>query len=216
MNFLTLISIAIAVFFLCGAVFIYLIITAPIAGPYFSAKLRKGMVLILQTQTGKRTIISTDRHFKNKQYGSFLPTEDSVFLVSGVPVALAHVDMSVIPTQEACEAAQKMDDADAEVFTELQGSAQNAVQKNIIDKQDARALYRYAANVTPNYVNSRIEHKVAEILASQRNDIGKLFNYAIIFIMVMIGAGIAYSMVQGGGTGAVADSVTAATSSINI
>ncbi|WP_048065448.1 hypothetical protein [Methanosarcina acetivorans] len=216
MNLIALLSLFIFGLMIFGSIAIYVIITAPVALPYIQAKLSKGMVIILQTQSGKREIIATNRHFKNKKYGSFLPTEDSTFLINGVPVALGHVDISVIPTKAATEAAQKLEEADAEVYTTLEDSAEAALTAGIIDKYDARALYRYSANVTPNYVNSRIEHKVAEILASNRNDIGKLFNYAIIFMMIMIAAGVAYSMTQGGGVSSVAESVQASVSSMQI
>jgi len=194
----------------------YIAITAPIAGPYLKAKLNKGMVIFLQTETGKRVMIATDKNYKNKQYGVFLPTEDSSFRLGNVPIALGHVDISVIPTLEACAAANKLDDEDSEVYLSLEDSAEAAVKRGIIDRHDARALYRYAANVTPNYVNSRIERKIAEILASRGNDIGKVFNYAIIFIMVMVWAGVAYSMISSGGTTALADSVSSTVSTMNV
>jgi len=191
-------------------------ITAPFSLPYLKAKLSKGMVIILQTQTGKREIIATDKNFKNKQYGVFLPTQESSFTIGTVPVALGHVDISDIPTPEACNAANKLDNADTEVYTTLEDSARAGLEAGVLDTYDARALYRYAANVTPNYVNSRIERKIAEILASRGNDIGKVFNYVIMVFILVVAAGIGYSMITGGGAGAVADSVSNTVSTMNI
>jgi hypothetical protein len=195
---------------------LYVLITAPFAIPFLKAKLSKGMVIILQTQTGKRELVPTDKNFKNKQYGVFLPTEESTFMVGNVPIALGHTDISVIPTKEICDAARKMDEADTEVYTDLESSARNALAMNVIDSTDARSLYRYAANVTPNYVNSRIERKVAEILSERGDSTAKIFTYTLAFVMIMVGAAIAYQAIAGGGASTVTDSLSTTVSTMNI
>lgn len=220
MSFITIICTLMIAFMIFGAITIYILITAPVAIPYFQAKISKGMMIILQTETGKRIFTATDKTYKSKKYGAFLPTENSSFLINGVPVALGYVDLSVIPSPEAVQAAQKMDDVDAPVFTTLEDSTVNAEKHGILTKYDARALYKYAANVTPNYVNSRIERRAAEILAANHNNIGTVFSYVIMFIMVMVGFAIAYQAFQSGSAEGIADALTsagnAATTTVNI
>lgn len=193
----------------------YLMLTAPVAFPYLRAKTKKGILLILKTDAGRYVLTSTDKHYKTKHYGQFLPNTEAVFQVAGVPASFAYTGMAVPPSEAACEAAEKLQEANAEVFLDLSTTAAEAEIKGILKKRDVQALFNYANNVSPTFVESRIEHRVSEILASNRDNLGKLMGYAIVFIMIMIGGGVAmYMASQGTGTAAVDAAANAVTMNV--
>lgn len=190
----------------------YILITKPVAFPYLLAKLKNGTLLILKTETGQHVLINTDRHYKTKRYGQFLPNLEAIFHIGGMPCAYAYSGMAVPPSEGAREAGEKLAAAHATAYGDLETTATKAEEKGILTKKDVQALYSYANNVSPTFVESRIEHRVAEILASNRDNLGKLMGYAIVFVIIMLGAGVAIYMAGSGASAPVAETVAAATS----
>lgn len=176
----------------------YIMITAPIAIPYLRTKLKKGVLLILKTDTGNYKLVSVKEDYHTKQYGTFIPNKDAIMRIAGIPVALGSTSMAVLPSPEACAAASKLEEAHAEVYTDINTTAVEAFKKGTLTKVDVDAIYRYSQNISPNFVEKRIAIRTAEILANNRDNLGKLFSYVILFIMVMVGGGIAIYMINAG------------------
>lgn len=189
----------------------YVVITAPVALPYLKVKFKKGVLLILKTNTGYYRLVPVDESYHSKKYGTFIPNQEAIIKAAGINMALGSTNMAVIPSQEACIAGEKLENAQVDVYTDINLTAQAAEQKGILTKVDVDALYRYSQNISPNFVEKRIAIRTAEILANNRDNLGKLFGYAIIFIMVMIGAGIAIYMINSGSGSVVTDAVSSAT-----
>jgi len=186
----------------------YVAITSAVAIPFLQTKLKKGVLLIMKTETGMYKFIPVDDSYHSEKYGTFIPNPDAIMRLPGINAALCTSKMAVIPSHEACTAGEKLNAAQADVYTDIIDTAQAAQQQGILTKIDVDALYKYSQNISPNFVEKRIAIRTAEILGNyNKTDIGK---YVIFFIMILIGGAIALYMVNSGAGSTAAQAVTSA------
>ncbi|AKB78636.1 hypothetical protein MSHOH_2153 [Methanosarcina horonobensis HB-1 = JCM 15518] len=195
----------------------YLLVSLPFALPYLITKFKNGILLILKTDTGNYRFVPLSNSYNSKTFGTFIPNPDAIMRIAGISVAFASQKMAVIPSQEACVAGTKLKEARADVYTNINQTAAAAEQKGILTKVDVDALYMYSQNISPNFVEKRIAIRTAEILAQNKDQLQKMMGYAMVFFILLIGAGIAWHMISSGSGSAVVDTIsTAAGTAVNI
>lgn len=194
----------------------YALLTAPFAVPYLITKFKNGILLILKTDTGRYVFTPLNKNYHSKIYGTFIPNPDAIMPLAGISLAFASQKMAVIPSVEACEAGSKLKDARADVYLDINKTAQNAEKNGILTKIDVDSLYMYSQNISPNFVEKRIAIRTAEILAQNRDQLQKMMGYAMVFFILLIGAGIAWHMISSGTGSTIADTVSTATATMNI
>ena len=196
--------------------FMYALMTLPFAGPYLLTKIRNGILLILKTDTGKFRFVSLSHNYHSKKFGTFIPNSDAIINIAGIPLAYASQKLAVIPSVEACEAGSKLKEARADVYIDINETAKAAEKQGILTKIDVDALYMYSQNISPNFVEKRIAIRTAEILAQNRDQLGKMMGYAMVFFILLIGAGIAWHMISTGTGSSLGNTVSNVATSMNI
>lgn len=193
----------------------YIGLTAPIAFPYIVTKLKKGALLILKTHTGNYRLVTVDESYSSKKYGNFIPNQDAIMRVAGVNIALGSTKMAIIPSHEACAAAEKLEKAQFPAYQNICDTADKAAEYGILKKVDVDALYRYSNNISPNFVTERIAIRVHEILSMKKGE--DLMKYVMMFIMIVMVSMIAIYMIKSGAGGSVVSAASSvANTSVNI
>lgn len=201
MNIFTIMFMMLAVIVL---MFVFIMMTAPVSFPFFKAKTSNGVLIFHKTGSGKYVLSVGKENSSSiyvKKLGVLLNNKQATGNFARIPCYTTYDACAVPASPEAYKAAEKLSLADVPAFDELDITAEEAAELQIIDDYDVTALKAYTKAVAPEGVYRAVEQRAAEIFRANRNDFGTFMKWFTVVAAIAGFVLLAY-MIMHNGSGA--------------
>jgi hypothetical protein len=204
---------------------IVLILTTP-AWSFFVARMRKKIILIHPRQNRYAEIIAADRYGNLayvKNHGYYLLDPKHVYIEpkSKLPVAVVYGNIGITIDPKAAEIADVMNSLGISNYEGLKQAIEEGKKKGLdkiiiwgetVNLEDIENYF--ASTERSDFIEAEIQRRTAAQVIQKLRTPENWFKWAIILVIIMIGAAIAYVMIQQGTAGSVVEGIKSVTSGI--
>jgi len=204
---------------------IIFILTTPVWS-FFVARMRKKIILIHPRQNRYAEIIAADRYGNLayvKNHGYYLLDPKHVYIEpkSKLPVAIVYGNIGITIDPKAAEVVDVMSSFGISNYEGLR----QAIEKGRKEKSnkimiwgetiDLEDIERYFASTErSDFIEAEIQRRTAAQVIQKLRTPENWFKWAIILVIIMIGAALAYVMIHQGAAGSIVEGIKSATSGI--
>jgi hypothetical protein len=197
---------------------IIFILTTPVWS-FFVARMRKKIILIHPRQNRYAEIIAAERYgnlayVKNHGYYLLDPKHVHIEPKSKLPIAVVYGNIGITIDPKAAEVADVMNSFGISNYEGLKQAIEEGKKKNLdkimiwgetINLEDIEKYF--ASSERSDFIEAEIQRRTAAQVIQKLRTPENWFKWAIILVIILIGAAIAYVMITSGGGSAVSQTI---------
>jgi hypothetical protein len=212
---------------LIPSIFLIIFILTTPAWSFFVARMRKKIILIHPRQNRYAEIIAADRYGNLayvKNHGYYLLDPKHVYIEpkSKLPVAVVYGNIGITIDPKAAEVVDVMNSfgiSNYEALKELIEKNKKENKPTLVtiwgETVDLEDIERYFASTErSDFIEAEIQRRTAAQVIQKLRTPENWFKWAIILVIILIGAAIAYVMIHQGTAGSIVEGIKSATSGI--